>query len=70
VVKLSNGEYEVHNIGVSWPHPIFVDKSFKVVGANQAMVLVLRAALGSWRTGMARRHTPPDAVAVELPRAG
>ena len=34
VVKLSNGEYEVHYIGVNWPHHIFVDKSFKVVGAN------------------------------------
>jgi hypothetical protein len=34
VVKLSNGEYEVHNIGVSWPHHIFVSKSFKVVGAD------------------------------------
>jgi hypothetical protein len=34
VVKLSNGEYEVHNIGVSWPHHIFVDRSFKVVGAD------------------------------------
>jgi hypothetical protein len=34
VVKLSNGKYEVHNIGVNWPHHIFVDKSFKVVGAN------------------------------------
>jgi len=34
VVKLSNGEYEVHTIGVSWPHHVFVDKSFKVVGAN------------------------------------
>ena len=34
VVKLSNGEYEVHNIGVNWPHHIFVDQDFKVVGAN------------------------------------
>ena len=34
VVKLSNGEYEVHNIGVSWPHHIYVNQSFKVVGAN------------------------------------
>jgi archaellin len=34
VVKLGNGEYEVHNIGVNWPHHIFVDKSFKVVGAS------------------------------------
>jgi preprotein translocase subunit YajC len=34
VVRLSNGEYEVHNIGVNWPHHIFVNKSFKVVGAN------------------------------------
>jgi hypothetical protein len=34
VVKLSNGEYEVHNIGVNWPHHIFVNKHFKVIGAN------------------------------------
>jgi hypothetical protein len=34
VVKLSNGDYEVHYIGVNWPHHIFVDQDFKVVGAN------------------------------------
>jgi hypothetical protein len=34
VVQLSNGEYEVHNIGVQWPHHVFVDQNFKVVGAN------------------------------------
>ena len=34
VVKLSNGEYEVHNIGVNWPHHIFVNQSFKVIGAD------------------------------------
>jgi len=34
VVQLSNGEYEAHNIGVNWPHHIFVDKNFKVVGAD------------------------------------
>ncbi len=34
VVKLSNGEYEVHNIGVNWPHHIFVSKNFKVAGAD------------------------------------
>jgi hypothetical protein len=34
VVKLSNGEYEVHNIGVNWPHHIFVNHDFKVVGAD------------------------------------
>src|ERR1700722_13572278 len=34
VVKLSNGEYEVHNIGVSWPHHVFVNQDFKVVGAE------------------------------------
>jgi hypothetical protein len=33
VVKLSNGEYEVHNIGVNWPHHVFVSQAFKVVGA-------------------------------------
>jgi hypothetical protein len=34
VVQLSNGEYEVHNIGVNWPHHIFVNHDFKVVGAD------------------------------------
>jgi len=34
VVKLSNGEYEVHNIGVNWPHHVFLNQDFKVVGAN------------------------------------
>jgi hypothetical protein len=34
VVRLSNGEYEVHCIGVNWPHHIFVTSAFKVVGAN------------------------------------
>jgi hypothetical protein len=34
VVKLSSGEYEVHNIGVNWPHHIFVNQEFKVVGAE------------------------------------
>jgi hypothetical protein len=34
VVKLSNGEYEVHNIGVNWPHHVFVNQDFKLVGAN------------------------------------
>jgi hypothetical protein len=34
VVRLSNGDYEVHNIGVNWPHHIFVDQNFKVVGAD------------------------------------
>ena len=34
VVQLSNGQYEVHYIGVSWPHHIFVNQNFQVIGAN------------------------------------
>jgi hypothetical protein len=34
VVQLSSGEYEVHNIGVNWPHHVFVNQSFNVIGAN------------------------------------
>ena len=34
VVKLGNGEYEVHNIGVNWPHHVFVNQGFKVLGAD------------------------------------
>jgi hypothetical protein len=34
VVQLSNGDYEVHYIGVNWPHHIFTDQTFKIMGAN------------------------------------
>jgi hypothetical protein len=34
VVLLSNGEYNVHVIGVNWPHHVFVSTNFKVVGAE------------------------------------
>ena len=34
VVQLSSGEYEVHYIGVNWPHHIFVNQDFTVVGAD------------------------------------
>jgi hypothetical protein len=34
VVQLSNGEYNVHIIAVNWPHHVFVNKSFAVVGAE------------------------------------
>jgi hypothetical protein len=34
VVELSNGDYEVHYIGVNWPHHVFVNQDFKVIGAN------------------------------------
>jgi hypothetical protein len=34
VVQLSDGEYEVHNIGVNWPHHIFVGQDFTVAGAD------------------------------------
>jgi hypothetical protein len=33
IVELSTGEYEVHNIGVNWPHHIFVSHDFKFLGA-------------------------------------
>jgi hypothetical protein len=32
VVELSDGEYEVHNISINWPHHVFVSKDFKVLG--------------------------------------
>jgi hypothetical protein len=34
VVELSAGNYEVHNIGILWPHHVFVTQHFKVTGAN------------------------------------
>ena len=33
-MKLSDGEYEVHYIGVNWPHHNFVKQNCKVVGAK------------------------------------
>jgi hypothetical protein len=34
VALLSDGEYNVHMIAVNWPHHVFVDATFKVVGAE------------------------------------
>jgi hypothetical protein len=34
VVQLSNGEYEVHYIGVNWPHHILVNQNFKVIAMS------------------------------------
>jgi hypothetical protein len=34
VVLLSDGSYNVHMIGVNWPHHVFVNQNFKVVGAE------------------------------------
>ena len=34
VALLGNGEYNVHLIGVNWPHHVFVSSTFKVVGAE------------------------------------
>jgi hypothetical protein len=34
VVLLSNGDYNVHYIGVNWPHHVFETANFKVIGAE------------------------------------
>jgi hypothetical protein len=34
VVQVSTGVYEVHYIGVNWPHHVFVNANFTVIGAN------------------------------------
>ena len=34
VVALGDGDYEVHDIGVNWPHHIFVNQDFQVIGAD------------------------------------
>lgn len=34
VVLLSNGDYNVHYIGVNWPHHVFLNQDFKVIGAE------------------------------------
>jgi len=34
VVALGGGEYNVHYIGVNWPHQVFVNHDFQVVGAE------------------------------------
>ena len=58
MVKLSDGEYEVHNIGVNWPHHIFVNQNFNVVGADYTMKLRtagLRPVSFQRSIGLARR---------------
>ncbi len=34
VVQLSNGDYNVHYIGVNWPHHVFLNQDFQVIGAE------------------------------------
>ena len=34
VVLLSSGDYEVHMIAVNWPHHVFVNSNFAVIGAE------------------------------------
>jgi hypothetical protein len=34
VVLLSNGDYNVHYIGVNWPHHVFLNQDFEVIGAE------------------------------------
>jgi hypothetical protein len=34
VVQLSNGDYNVHYIGVNWPHHVFLNQDFTVIGAE------------------------------------
>ena len=34
VVLMSDGQYNVHMIGVNWPHHVFVSSTFTVVGAQ------------------------------------
>lgn len=34
VVKLSDGDYNVHLIGVNWPHHVFLNSDFQVIGAE------------------------------------
>jgi hypothetical protein len=34
VVQVSGGDYNVHIIGVNWPHHVFVTQNFKVIGAE------------------------------------
>ena len=33
VLKLSDGSYAVHMIMIRWPHHVFVNKNFEVIGA-------------------------------------
>lgn len=34
VVRVGGGDYNVHVIGVNWPHHVFVNSSFQVIGAE------------------------------------
>ena len=34
VAQVSGGDYNVHIIGVNWPHHVFVNQDFKVIGAE------------------------------------
>ena len=43
VVKLSNGEYEVHYIGVNWPHHVFVNQDLRLSAPNSRRLRLEKA---------------------------
>jgi hypothetical protein len=65
VVKLSNGEYEVHNIGVNWPHHVFVRATLRV--ARPLLLADGWVGLASVPGGLFLALT---ALAQRLPRCG
>jgi hypothetical protein len=34
IAKLSSGDYNVHIIGVNWPHHVFLNSALQVIGAE------------------------------------
>jgi hypothetical protein len=38
VVQASGGDYNVHIIGVNWPHHVFVNQNFEVIGIGRSRV--------------------------------
>jgi hypothetical protein len=33
-VRVGDGDYNVHMIAVNWPHHVFVNQDFEVIGAK------------------------------------
>jgi hypothetical protein len=72
-VQRSNGEYEVHYIGVNWPHHIFVNQDFNVVGADwpptvgqisSAYSRILGVSVRGLTPAEVRRLTPPSGLSL------
>ena len=60
VVRLSKAKYEVHNIGVNWPHHIFINQDSRSLAPSNRRSTEQISSDGSTHAGLACAARPPE----------